>query len=112
MAPAGKTDGMLLLRTYRLFHRYADQNLALSQGGAPLIADSRVMGRIDRLEVRANRLFLEYLHALPVDCLKIDGVFVNGMLHRTVDLASEEDKREPVGCRAMGDLVLEKLGAT
>ena len=30
---------------------------------------------------------------------------------RTVDLASEDDDGQPVGCRAMGDLVLEKLGS-
>jgi 3-isopropylmalate dehydrogenase len=32
--------------------------------------------------------------------------------YRTPDLFSEDDAREPVGCRAMGDLVLERLGAT
>jgi 3-isopropylmalate dehydrogenase len=31
--------------------------------------------------------------------------------YRTPDLFSEDDEREPVGCRAMGDLVLERLGA-
>jgi len=31
--------------------------------------------------------------------------------YRTPDLVAEEDDGKPVGCRAMGDLVLEKLGA-
>jgi 3-isopropylmalate dehydrogenase len=39
----------------------------------------------------------------------VTGVLADG--YRTVDLASEEDDGRPVGCRAMGDLVLEKLGS-
>jgi 3-isopropylmalate dehydrogenase len=39
----------------------------------------------------------------------VTGVLADG--YRTVDLASEEDEGQPVGCRAMGDLVLEKLGS-
>jgi 3-isopropylmalate dehydrogenase len=31
--------------------------------------------------------------------------------YRTPDLFSEDDAREPVGCRAMGDLVLERMDA-
>ena len=40
----------------------------------------------------------------------VTGVLTDG--YRTVDLASEDDEGRPVGCRAMGDLVLEKLGST
>ena len=40
----------------------------------------------------------------------VTGVLADG--YRTVDLASDDDDGQPVGCRAMGDLVLEKLGAT
>lgn len=39
----------------------------------------------------------------------VTGVLADGV--RTVDLASEDDDGQPVGCRAMGDLVLEKLGS-
>jgi 3-isopropylmalate dehydrogenase len=39
----------------------------------------------------------------------VTGVLADG--YRTVDLASEDDDGQPVGCRAMGDLVLEKLGS-
>jgi len=39
----------------------------------------------------------------------VTGVLADG--YRTLDLASGEDDGEPVGCRAMGDLVLEKLDA-
>ena len=39
----------------------------------------------------------------------VTGVLADG--YRTVDLAAEEDDGQPVGCRAMGDLVLEKLDA-
>ena len=39
----------------------------------------------------------------------VTGVLADG--YRTVDLASEGDDGQPVGCRAMGDLVLEKLDA-
>ena len=39
----------------------------------------------------------------------VTGVLDDG--HRTLDLFSEDDAREPVGCRAMGDLVLERMGA-
>jgi 3-isopropylmalate dehydrogenase len=37
----------------------------------------------------------------------VTGVLADG--YRTVDLASDDDAGQPVGCRAMGDLVLEKL---
>jgi 3-isopropylmalate dehydrogenase len=40
----------------------------------------------------------------------VTGVLADG--YRTVDLASDDDDGQPVGCQAMGDLVLEKLGAT
>jgi 3-isopropylmalate dehydrogenase len=40
----------------------------------------------------------------------VDAVLAEG--HRTPDLVLEEGTCEPVGCRAMGDLVLERLGAT
>ena len=39
----------------------------------------------------------------------VTGVLADG--YRTVDLASDDDDGQPVGCRAMGDLVLEKLDA-
>jgi 3-isopropylmalate dehydrogenase len=38
----------------------------------------------------------------------VDTVLAEG--HRTPDLVLEEGSCEPVGCRAMGDLVLERLG--
>ncbi len=39
----------------------------------------------------------------------VDAVLADG--HRTPDLILEEGAGDPVGCRAMGDLVLERLGA-
>ena len=40
----------------------------------------------------------------------VTGVLADG--YRTPDLVAEEDDGKPVGCRAMGDLVLEKLEAS
>jgi 3-isopropylmalate dehydrogenase len=39
----------------------------------------------------------------------VDAVLADG--HRTPDLLLEGDVGEPVGCQAMGDLVLDRLGA-
>jgi 3-isopropylmalate dehydrogenase len=38
----------------------------------------------------------------------VDAVLADG--HRTADLAAVGDRAKPIGCREMGDRVLERLG--
>jgi 3-isopropylmalate dehydrogenase len=81
-------------------------------GSAPDIAGQDLANPL--AAILSVAMMFEHTFDNPVAATEIrdavTGVLADG--YRTVDLANEGDEGQPVGCRAMGDLVLEKLGTT